>query len=28
MDLDAETHRRMLHYMVLTRELEDRIERK
>jgi len=28
MDLDAETHRRMLHYMALTRELEDRIERK
>jgi len=28
MALDAETHRRMLHYMVLTRELEDRIERK
>ena len=26
--IDAETHRRMLHFMALTRELEDRIERK
>ena len=26
--LDSETHRRMLYYMKLTRELEDRIERK
>jgi TPP-dependent pyruvate/acetoin dehydrogenase alpha subunit len=26
--IDAETHRRMFYYMVLTRELEDRIERK
>jgi pyruvate dehydrogenase E1 component alpha subunit len=26
--VDAETHRRMFYYMVLTRELEDRIERK
>jgi TPP-dependent pyruvate/acetoin dehydrogenase alpha subunit len=26
--VDAKTHRRMLYYMMLTRELEDRIERK
>jgi len=26
--IDTETHRRMFYYMVLTRELEDRIERK
>ena len=26
--IDPETHRRMFYYMVLTRELEDRIERK
>jgi len=26
--IDAETHRRMLHYMALARELEDRIDRK
>ena len=26
--IDVETHRRMLHFMVLTRELEDRVERK